>query len=63
MVKTRQLTGAYQVNRGYAIFKVFEILDESEDYYVVKNGSYNGLAAWDKILLYPTSGINGAFVY
>ena len=63
VVKTRQLTGAYQVNRGYAIFKVFEILDESEDYYVVKNGSYNGLAAWDKILLYPTSGINGAFVY
>lgn len=63
VVRTQKLTGAYQVNRGYAIFRVFEILDESEDYYIVRNGSYNGLSAWDKILLYPTSGMNGAFIY
>ena len=63
ILSTEKLTGAYNVNRGYAIFKVFEVLDESEDYYIVKNGSYNGLSAYDKILLYPTFGMNGAFIY
>lgn len=63
VLSTETLTGAYNVNRGYAIFKVFEVLDESEDYYIIKNGSYNGLSAFDKILLYPTFGMNGDFIY
>ncbi|MBO4288512.1 MAG: hypothetical protein J5865_00235 [Lachnospiraceae bacterium] len=63
VLSTEKLTGAYNVNRGYAVFKVFEVLDESEDYYIIKNGSYNGLSAYDKILLYPTFGMNGDFIY
>ena len=63
ILNTDKLLGAYNVNRGYAIFKVFEVLDESEDYYIIKKDSYNGLSAYDKILLYPTFGMNGDFVY
>ena len=45
------LKGVYNVNKGYAVFEVVEILDENDSYCIVKSGSVYGLAVYDHIVL------------
>ena len=45
------LKGVYQVNKGYAVFKQIQILCESDEYYIVKEGSDYGLSNYDHIVL------------
>ena len=45
------LKGVYQVNKGYAVFKQIQILCESDEYYIVKEGSDFGLSNYDHIVL------------
>ena len=45
------LTGVYQINSGYTVFCPIEILEESEDYFLVKKGTYKGISTYDILLL------------
>lgn len=47
----RSLKGVYCINKGYAVFRQIEILCESDDYYIVKEGSSFGLSNFDHIAL------------
>lgn len=49
--KTKELTGAYNVNKGYAVFRQVDILCESEEYYIIKTGNDYGLSNYDHIAL------------
>lgn len=53
--ETRELKGVYNINKGYAVFKQVNILCESEEYYIVEEGSSYGLSNYDRIALYGNS--------
>lgn len=48
----RELTGVYNINKGYAVFKQIKILAESEEYYIIQSGSSYGLSNYDHIALH-----------
>ena len=48
---TAELQGVYNVNRGYAVFKQIEILDQNSEYYIVSQGMDYGLRLYDTIVL------------
>ena len=48
-VKTIQ--GVYNINKGYAIFRQVNIIDENEEFCIVDPGSIYGLSAHDRIVL------------
>lgn len=45
------IQGVYNINRGYAVFKQIEILDENSDYCIVKKNMEYGLRSYDHIVL------------
>lgn len=45
------LQGVYNVNRGYAVFKQVEILDENSEYCIVQKNMDYGLRTYDQIVL------------
>lgn len=47
----KQLQGVYNVNKGYAVFKQIKVLCESDEYYIVEEGSSFGLSNYDHIAL------------
>lgn len=47
----RILDGVYNINKGYAVFKQIEILSESDEYYIVKEGNSYSLSNYDHIAL------------
>ncbi len=49
--KVGNIKGVYNVNKGYCIFKKVEILYENNEYCIVSNQTFNGLANYDHILL------------
>lgn len=49
--KTSKLIGVYNINKGYSVFKMIDIIYQSEDYTIVKTGTEYGLALYDHILL------------
>ena len=49
--KTGQLSGVYCINRGYTVFRRVEIIDQNEEYCIVKTGTSYGLALYDNIVL------------
>ena len=55
--ETKPLTGVYNINRGYAVFKKVVILAENDEYYIVQEGDDYGLANYDHIVQ-DGSGIN-----
>ncbi len=46
-----ELTGVYCINKGYAIFKKVDILEQNEEYYIIRKGTTYGLAIYDHIVL------------
>ena len=50
MEDTRKLTGVYNINQGYAVFKEVTILCESDEYYIVREGEAYGLNNYDHIV-------------
>lgn len=48
--KTKKLSGVYNANQGYCIFKYIEKLYENEEYCIVKKDTKNGLSAYDHII-------------
>lgn len=49
--KTKKLSGVYNVNLGYAVFKQVEILYQDEEYSIIKDNTEFGLSAYDHIVL------------
>jgi len=47
----RSLDGVYNINKGYAVFKQIEILSESDEYYIVREGNSYSLSNYDHIAL------------
>ncbi|MDY2812940.1 MAG: HlyD family efflux transporter periplasmic adaptor subunit [Dorea sp.] len=47
----KSLQGVYNINKGYAVFKLIKILCESDEYYIVQAGNDYGLANYDHIAL------------
>lgn len=47
------LTGVYNVNRGFTVFRQIDIIDESDDssYYIVASDTSYGVSAHDRIIL------------
>lgn len=60
---TNKLTGVYNVNMGYAVFKRVEILYQNEAYCIVdKNTSY-GLSLYDHIALDASTVVEQKIIY
>lgn len=49
--ETKSLSGVYNVNKGYAVFRQIDILCESDEYYIIDDGSDYGLSNYDHIAL------------
>lgn len=45
------LTGVYNINNGYCVFREVHILAESSDYYIIESGTTYGLLVYDHIVL------------
>ncbi len=61
--KTIKLTGVYNVNQGYAIFKRIEKLTENDEYSIVKEDTKKGLSAYDHIILNGDIAVNQEIIY
>lgn len=48
--KSAGLEGVYNVNKGYAVFRVIEKLYENKEYVIVSDGTSYGLSAYDHIV-------------
>ncbi|MDD6442134.1 MAG: HlyD family efflux transporter periplasmic adaptor subunit [bacterium] len=51
LMEKMSLNGVYNVNKGYAVFTQVNILCESEDYYIIEEGTSYGLSNYDHIAL------------
>ena len=59
---TAELTGVYNINKGYAVFTQIEVLIENSDYSIVKSGTNYGLSQFDYIALNADSISDGEIV-
>lgn len=46
-----ELKGVYNINKGYAVFRIIKILYQNEDYTIVERGTDYGLSLYDHIAL------------
>lgn len=58
---TKTLTGVYNINKGYPVFREITILDENEEYCIVESDSAYGLAQFDQIALNASAVREDAF--
>lgn len=61
--KQATLIGVYNINKGYADFKQITILNQNEEYSIVKSNSEYGLAAYDHIVLKGDTVNEDDFIY
>ncbi|MDO5422806.1 MAG: HlyD family efflux transporter periplasmic adaptor subunit [Eubacteriales bacterium] len=57
------LVGVYNINKGYAIFREIEIIDENEEYCIVDDETAYGLAQYDRIALDASTVSDDEIVY
>lgn len=57
------LKGVYNVNKGYAVFRRIEIIEESEEYTIVEEGTSYGISVYDQIALVGDTGIEQQIIY
>lgn len=46
-----KLKGVYCINTGYTSFKLIDVIDQNNEYYIVKKGISHGISTYDRILL------------
>ena len=61
--KAGTLVGVYNINKGYADFKQNQILNQNEEYSIVKSNTNYGLIAYDHIVLDAESVDEDEFIY
>ena len=63
LARTGVLTGAYNINRGYAVFRRIEIVEEDEDYVIIRKGTSSGLSVYDHIALNAETVTEDSIIY
>jgi len=58
-----QLEGAYNINKGYTVFKRVERIKTENGYAIVKKNSESGLSAYDHIVLDAATVIEDSVIY
>lgn len=48
---TKKLQGVYNINKGYAVFRLITVLCSNDTYYIVREGETYGLYNYDQIVL------------
>jgi len=61
--KVANLTGVYSINKGYADFKQIQVLNNNDEYSIIKSNTDYGLVAYDYIVLDATSVESDEFIY
>lgn len=61
--KVAELTGVYNINKGYADFKQIQILNQNDEYSIIKSNTDYGLVAYDYIVLDADSVETDEFIY
>ncbi len=49
--ETGKLTGVYNINKGYVVFKVIDILAQNQEYTIIRSGTSYGISMYDHIVL------------
>ena len=60
---TKPLEGVYNINKGYAVFKRIEVLEQANDYCIVKKNTSYGLSVYDHIVLDAQTVNDGQLIY
>lgn len=63
LTNMKKLTGAYNVNMGYSIFKHVDILYKNNEYYIINKNTVNGLSAYDHIALNGKTAVEQEIIY
>lgn len=63
LTQMNKLTGVYNVNQGYAVFKRIEVLYQNEEYCIVAKNTVGGLSAYDHIVLIGSTAVDQAIIY
>ena len=63
LLEMNKLTGVYNVNLGYAVFKRIEVLYENDEYCIINKNTTNGVSAYDHIALVGTTAVDQAIIY
>lgn len=58
-----QLSGVYNVNKGYCSFKNVEIIDEANEFTIIKESSLRGIKLYDRIALNANIVKDGDLIY
>ena len=61
--KTETMSGVYNINKGYAVFRVIDKLTENGEYIIARPNSAYGLSVYDRIVLDASSVEDGQLVY
>lgn len=61
--KVSNLTGVYNINKGYADFKQIQILNQNDEYSIIKSNTDYGLVTYDYIVLDAKSVETDEFIY
>ncbi len=61
--KVSNLTGVYNINKGYADFKQIEVLNFNDEYSIIQSNTEYGLVAYDYIVLDAESVKTDEFIY
>lgn len=61
--QTGELSGVYQVNQGFAVFKIISIIDEDADYAISEQNSTYSVNVYDMIMLEASSINEGDKIY
>lgn len=59
----KELKGAYNINKGYTVFKKVEILESANGYSIVRKNSSYGLQVYDHIVLDTETVHDGQLLY
>ncbi len=57
------LPGVYNVNQGYAVFNIIEVLDENSEYSIVSSFTEGGITSHDVLLLNAENANEGQKIY
>lgn len=57
------LKGVYNINKGYAVFRRIEVIEEGQEYTIIKEGTSYGLSVYDQIALVGDTAIEQQIIY
>lgn len=57
------LNGVYNINKGYAVFRIIKEIANNGEYYTIETGSKYGLSVYDHIVLDSSTVTEGQIIY